>query len=154
MVGWIISDIQDIKARRTKRADFSALFYLEEVKEVKNFISGFDITTVVGNVWYVALGFIFFDVITGLLAAGAERKINSSINFIGIIRKVGLFVALAFLVFMDAYVNAKGYLIKLGVGLIVAYEGMSIIENFSRIGIDIKFLTKYFDKNKIGKGDQ
>jgi phage-related holin len=38
--------------------------------------------------------------------------------------------------------------------LIVAYEGMSIIENFSRIGIDIKFLTKYFDKNKIGKGDQ
>jgi toxin secretion/phage lysis holin len=122
--------------------------------EMKSFISGFDITTVVGNVWYVALGFIFFDVVTGLLAAGAERKINSSINFIGIIRKVGLFVALAFLVFMDAYVNAKGYLIKLGVGLIVAYEGMSIIENFSRIGIDIKFLTKYFDKNKIGKGDQ
>jgi toxin secretion/phage lysis holin len=132
----------------------SALFYFGEVWKVKNFISGFDITTVVGNVWYVALGFIFFDVITGLLAAGAERKINSSINFIGIIRKVGLFVALAFLVFMDAYVNAKGYLIKLGVGLIVAYEGMSIIENFSRIGIDIKFLTKYFDKNKIGKGDQ
>jgi toxin secretion/phage lysis holin len=121
---------------------------------VVSFLSGFDITKVVGNVWYVALGFIFFDVVTGLLAAGAERKINSSINFIGFIRKVGLFVALAFLVFMDAYVNAKGYLIKLGVGLIVAYEGMSIIENFSRIGIDIKFLTKYFDKNKIGKGDQ
>jgi hypothetical protein len=31
---------------------------------------------------------------------------------------------------------------------------MSIIENFSRIGIDFKFLTKYFDKNKIGKGDE
>jgi toxin secretion/phage lysis holin len=121
---------------------------------MKSFISGFDITAVVGNVWYFALGLILFDVVTGLLAAGAERKINSSINFIGIIRKVGLFVALAFLVFMDAYVDAKGYLIKLGVGLIMAYEGMSIIENFSRIGIDIKFLTKYFDKNKIGKGDQ
>jgi toxin secretion/phage lysis holin len=114
------------------------------------FISGFDITKVVGNVWYVALGFIIFDIVTGLLAAGAERKINSSINFIGLIRKVGLFVALAFLVFMDAYVGAKGYVIKLGIGLIVAYEGMSIIENFSRIGIDIKFLTKYFDKSKIG----
>jgi toxin secretion/phage lysis holin len=133
----------------------SALFYFGEVlRMVVSFLSGFDITKVVGNVWYVALGFIFFDVVTGLLAAGAERKINSSINFIGIIRKVGLFVALAFLVFMDAYINAKGYLIKMGVGLIVAYEGMSIIENFSRIGIDIKFLTKYFDKNKIGKGDQ
>jgi toxin secretion/phage lysis holin len=138
---------------RILRAEFQLSFILGGLG-MKSLISGFDITAVVGNVWYVALGFIFFDIVTGLLAAGAERKINSSINFIGIIRKVGLFVALAFLVFMDAYVNAKGYLIKLGVGLIVAYEGMSIIENFSRIGIDIKFLTKYFDKNKIGKGDQ
>ena len=120
---------------------------------VKEILSGFEITTVVGNVWYLALGLILFDVVTGLLAAGAEKKINSSINFIGLIRKVGLFVALAFFVFMDAYVQAKGYVIKLGIGLIVAYEGMSIIENFSRIGIDIKFLTKYFDKQKVGKGE-
>jgi toxin secretion/phage lysis holin len=115
-------------------------------------LSGFDITTVVGNVWYVALGFILFDVVTGLLAAGVERKINSSINFIGIIRKVGLFVALAFVVFIDAYLGSQGYIIKLGVGMIVAYEGLSIIENFSRIGIDVKFLTKFFDKSKVGKG--
>jgi toxin secretion/phage lysis holin len=115
-------------------------------------LSGFDITTVVGNVWYVALAFILFDVVTGLLAAGAERKINSSINFIGIIRKVGLFVALAFVVFIDAYLGSQGYIIKLGVGMIVAYEGLSIIENFSRIGIDVKFLTKFFDKSKVGKG--
>jgi toxin secretion/phage lysis holin len=114
----------------------------------------FDITQVVGNVWYVALGFIFFDIITGLLAAGAEKKINSSINYIGLIRKVGLFICLAFLSFVDAYVQAKGYIIKLGIGLIVTYEGMSIIENFSRIGIDIKFVTKYFDKMKLGKGEE
>jgi toxin secretion/phage lysis holin len=115
--------------------------------------NGFDITNVVGNYWYVAIAFILFDVITGLLAAGAERKINSSINFIGLIRKVALFIALAFLVFMDAYVSSQGYLVKLGLGLIVAYEGISIIENFSRIGIDVKFLTKYFDPNKIRKED-
>ena len=116
-------------------------------------MSQFDITAVVGNVWYVALALIAFDIFTGLLAAAAEKKVNSSINYIGLIRKVGLFAALAFLVFMDAYVEAQGYIIKLGVGLIVAYEGMSIIENFSRIGINIKFLTKYFDSNKIGKGE-
>jgi toxin secretion/phage lysis holin len=115
-----------------------------------NLINGFDITTVVGNIWYVALGFILFDVVTGLLAAAKERKLNSSINYIGMIRKVGEFVALAFLVFVDAYVGAHGLVIKLGVGLIVAYEGMSIIENFSRIGIDVKFLTQYFDKKKVG----
>jgi toxin secretion/phage lysis holin len=117
-----------------------------------NALGGFDITMVVGNIWYVAIGFILFDIITGLLAAAIERELNSSISYVGLIKKVGLFVALAFLVFMDAFVSADGYIIKLGVGLIVAYEGMSIIENFSRIGIDIKFLTKYFDRDKVGKG--
>ncbi|MEH7082972.1 phage holin family protein [Neobacillus drentensis] len=111
----------------------------------------FDITMVVGNIWYLVLSFILFDVLTGLLAAAKEGKLNSSINYIGMIRKVGEFIALAFLVFVDAYVGAKGLIIKLGVGMIVAYEAMSIIENFSRIGIDMKFLTKYFDRNKIGK---
>jgi phage-related holin len=61
--------------------------------------------------------------------------------------------ALAFCVFMDAYLKADGYIIKLAIGLIMAYEGMSIIENFSKIGIDIKFLTKYFDPSKINKGE-
>ncbi|AND39556.1 phage holin family protein [Cytobacillus oceanisediminis] len=116
--------------------------------------NGLDITAVVGNIWYVALGFIIFDLITGSLAAAVERKLNSSINYIGMIRKVGEFIALAFLVFCDAYFGVNGLLIKLGIGMIVAYEGMSIIENFSRIGIDVKFLTKFFDKNKVGKGDK
>jgi toxin secretion/phage lysis holin len=114
-------------------------------------IGGLDITTVVGNVWYLALSFIFFDILTGLLAAAAEKKINSSINYIGLIRKVGLFIALAFLVFMDAYVRAHGYIIKLGIGLIVTYEGISIVENFSRLGINIKFITKYFDTKTKGE---
>ncbi|MED4354795.1 phage holin family protein [Schinkia azotoformans] len=113
----------------------------------------FEITQIVGNVWYVVLGFILFDVVTGLLASAVERKLNSSVNYIGLLRKVGEFVALAFLVFVDAYTRSDGYIIKLGVGMIVAYEGLSIIENFSRMGIDIKFVTKYFDKNKVGKGD-
>jgi toxin secretion/phage lysis holin len=115
-------------------------------------LGGFDITLVVGNVWYFVLALILFDVITGVLAAGAERKINSSISFKGILRKVGLLVAISFCVFMDAYVQAQGYIVKLGVGLVVAYEGMSIIENFSRIGIDLQFLTKYFDRTKVKRG--
>ncbi|MDF1507614.1 phage holin family protein [Robertmurraya sp. DFI.2.37] len=114
---------------------------------------GFDITHIVGNFWYFVIGLIVFDVLTGLLAAARERELNSSVNYIGLIRKVGELIALAFLVFVDAYLESKGYIIKLGVGLIAAYEVMSIIENFSRIGIDLKFVTKYFDKSKIGKGD-
>ncbi|HHW38713.1 MAG TPA: phage holin family protein [Bacillales bacterium] len=116
-------------------------------------IQGFEITHIVGNVWYVVLGFILFDVVTGFLAAAVEKKLNSSINYIGMIRKIGEFVGLAFLIFVDAYTGSNGYIIKIGVGMIVAYEGLSIIENFSRMGINLSWLTKYFDKNKVGKGD-
>jgi toxin secretion/phage lysis holin len=131
-----------------------SFFYCQrsDFLKVPDFVSNFEITKAVGNIWYLVLGFIIFDVITGLLAAAKEKKLNSSVNYIGIIRKVGEFVAVAFLVFIDAYLNANGYLIKIGVGMIVVYEAMSIIENFSRIGIDLKFITKYFDKDKIGKG--
>ena len=122
--------------------------------EKKKMISQIDITAVVGNIWYFTLVLVIFDIVTGLLASAKERKLNSSINFIGLIRKVSLFVALAFLVFMDAYYNANGNLIKIGIGLIITYEGMSIVENFSRIGIDIKFITKFFDKDKVGKGEK
>ncbi len=115
-------------------------------------INGFDINQIVGNVWYFVLGLILFDVVTGLLAAGAQRKLNSSINYIGFLKKIGEMVALAFVIFVDAYTRSDGMIVKLGVTMIAAYEGLSIIENFSRIGIDIKFLTKYFDKDKVGKG--
>lgn len=117
-------------------------------------IKGIEITDIVGNVWYLVLGLVLFDIVTGLLAAAVQKELNSSINYVGIIRKIGEFFAIAFVTFIDAYLQSEGYLIKIGVGLIVAYEGMSIIENFSRIGIDFKFLTKYFDKNKIGKVDE
>lgn len=111
---------------------------------------GFSIVDVVGKGWYIVIAMIGFDIITGLLASAVEKKINSSINYVGLIRKVGLFIALGFFSLMDFYTESKGLIIKLGITMIVAYEGMSIIENFSRIGIDISLLTQYFDKSKLG----
>lgn len=118
---------------------------------------GFDIQEVIGNMWYVVLAFIVFDVATGILRGAIERRINSSINFEGLVRKCGILLGLAFITFLDAYFQTNGSLTKIGVGMIVVYEGMSIIENFSRIGVDLKFLTKYFDKEKVkpdGKVDK
>lgn len=121
---------------------------------LNNLLFGYDITHVVGNVFYVVLGLIIFDIITGLLVAGKERKINSSINFEGLIRKLGLVVGLAFVTFVDSYFQTNGNITKIGVGLLVVYEGLSIIENFSRIGINLNFLTQFFDPKKVGKDDE
>lgn len=97
---------------------------------------------------------IVFDVLTGILASAKERQVNSSINFDGLIRKAGLVIGLAFASFIDVYFKADGLITKIAVGLLVAYEGLSIIENLSRIGVNLKFLTKYFDPDKVEtKGD-
>lgn len=117
------------------------------------FLFGVDIQQIVGNVWYVVIGFIIFDVLTGILASAKERVLNSSINFEGLITKAGELLTVMFGTFLDAYLKTDGEVTKLMVGLVIVYEGLSVIENFSRIGIKLDFLTKYFDKSKIGKSE-
>jgi toxin secretion/phage lysis holin len=112
-------------------------------------ITGFDIEKIVGNTFYFILTLIALDIITGLLASAIERKLSSKINFQGMIKKVGELVALVFITLVDSYFKANGQITKLGVSMIVIYEGLSVIENFSRIGINLSFLTQFFDKSKV-----
>lgn len=101
--------------------------------------------------FYVVLILIIFDIITGLLKAGYERNINSKINFNGLIRKIGELIGFFFLVFIDSYLGTSGMITKIGLGMMVIYEVTSVIENFSAIGIDFTFLTKYFTKGQDKK---
>jgi hypothetical protein len=55
-----------------------------------------------------------------------------------------------FITLVDAYFKAGGQITKLGVSMLVVYEALSVIENFSRIGINLSFLTKFFDPSKVG----
>lgn len=111
-------------------------------------VYGIDIENFMGNLFYVLLIFIIFDVVTGLLRAGKDRKVNSSINFDGLIRKAGEMLGVVFLTFVDLYLNTDGIITKTGVGLLIIYESISIVENFKQIGIDFEFIMKYFDKDK------
>jgi toxin secretion/phage lysis holin len=113
-------------------------------------ITGIDLEKFVGNTLYFILALIVLDILTGLLASAVERKLNSKINFNGMIKKVGELVALVFITLVDTYFKANGQITKLGVSMIVVYEGLSVIENFSRIGINLNFLTQFFDKSKVG----
>jgi toxin secretion/phage lysis holin len=117
---------------------------------LNSLITGFDLEKFVGNTLYFILALIVLDILTGLLASAVERKLNSKINFNGMIKKVGELVALVFITLVDTYFKANGQITKLGVSMIVVYEGLSVIENFSRIGINLNFLTQFFDKSKVG----
>lgn len=114
-------------------------------------IHGFDIQNELGYFFEAILIMIAFDILTGILASAKEKNINSSINYDGIITKVGEIIALFFMAFADIYFKTNGLIVKLGVGMLIVYEGISIIENFSRIGVNLKFLTKYFDPKKVGE---
>src|SRR5690625_1419217 len=109
---------------------------------------GIDVDSFIGNIFYVLLAFIVFDILTGLLRAMKDRKLNSSSNFDGLIRKAGEMLGIVFLTFIDLYLNIDGLITKTGVGLLILYEVISIVENFKQIGINFDFIMKYFDKDK------
>lgn len=113
---------------------------------------GIDIEAFAGNLFYALLAFIVMDIVTGLLRAAKDRKINSSINFDGLIRKSGEILGVVFLTIVDIYLHTDGLLTKTGVGFLIIYEAISIVENFKRIGVDFDFLMKYFDKDKYSDG--
>lgn len=117
-------------------------------------IYGIDIENFTGNLFYVLMCFIIFDVLTGLLRAMKDRKINSSINFDGLIRKAGEVLGVVFLTLVDLYLNTDGVITKTGVSLLILYETISIVENFKQIGVNIDFIMKHFDKDKYEEGDQ
>lgn len=113
---------------------------------------GFKLSIIVTNIWAFIAILVLFDVVTGLLASAKERKLNSSITFNGFLKKIAEFIGLAFVSVLDAYFDAHGLIIKTAVTILIAYEGFSIVENLSRVGVNFNFVTKYFDPNKIGKG--
>ena len=101
---------------------------------------------------YFLLGFIGLDVITGLIRAGKDRVLNSSINSEGLVRKAGIVLGVVFLTLVDSYLGTEGIITTFGVGALVFYEILSVIENFKQIGINFEFIMKYFDEDKYEGG--
>lgn len=101
---------------------------------------------------YFLLAFIGLDILTGLIRAGKDRVLNSSINFEGLVRKAGIVLGVVFLTLVDSYLGTEGVITTFGVGALVFYEILSVIENFKQIGINFEFIMKYFDKDKYEGG--
>lgn len=100
---------------------------------------------------------ILFDVFIGVLRAVKEKRTNSTIGIDGMIRKVGMLGSIVFLVVIDFLlgINLVGWLPKdilsimsvvglefIGVSdlfglLFVAFEILSIIKNYSLLGLPI-----------------
>jgi toxin secretion/phage lysis holin len=87
---------------------------------------------------YALIVFVMADYLTGLMAAGIEKKISSEIGFKGIAKKVTIFVLVAIANMVDVYVVQTGNIARTAVVFFfLSNEGISILENAAIIGLPV-----------------
>ncbi len=78
--------------------------------------------------------FVILDYIVGLIAAWHEKRLDSTVGFKGITRKILLFVPIAVAVALDQMLGQE-ILRSLAIFFYLANEGLSILENLGRVGV-------------------
>lgn len=87
---------------------------------------------------YALIAFVVTDYLTGLAAAKAEKKVSSKIGFIGIMRKILIFLLVGLGNIIDIYLLGKGSAIRTAIIFFyVSNEGISILENCARAGLSV-----------------
>ncbi len=103
----------------------------------------------------VLLAFVVADYITGMMAAGTEGKLSSSVGFKGISRKVCIFVMVAVAHLVDRAVGNAHIFRDATIFFYLANELLSIIENSGRIGLPVPpMLTKAVAMLKGKSGEE
>lgn len=119
---------------------------------MKNFIN-FMTGTVLTGVLYLLGGWdialqtllivIALDYLTGVCKAIYNRKLNSTISFKGIVKKIGYLIIVAVAVELDTITGGTGAIRTLVIYFFVANEGISILENWGSMGLPLP--QKIFD---------
>src|SRR5690606_32556064 len=105
----------------------------------------------------ILLAFVVIDYLTGIIAAGVEGKLNSTVGLKGIAKKVAVFFVVAAAHMLDTALGYDGHVLRdATIFFYIANEALSILENVGRIGLPIpSVLQKAIDiLNEKGKGDE
>ena len=104
---------------------------------------------------YALIAFVVVDYITGLMAAGLEKKLSSGVGFRGIFKKVVIFCLVAVGNIIDTYIIQNGSVLRTAVVFFyLSNEGISILENVGRIGLPIpEKLRSVLEQLKEEKSD-
>lgn len=127
------------------------------MKNIMNFITGTLATALVYFLggWDIALQtliiVIVLDYITGICKSITNKKINSTVGLKGIIKKVGYLIIVAVAVELDRIAGDTGAIRTLVIYFFVANEGISILENWGGMGLQLP--QKIFDVLEQLKND-
>lgn len=87
---------------------------------------------------YALIIFVAADYITGVLAAINERRISSAVGFRGIARKILIFTLVGLAHLIDTHViGTPGVLRAAVIFFYLSNEGISLVENATRLGLPI-----------------
>ena len=108
------------------------------------------------GLFFALLTFIILDYITGVINAIIEKKLNSEVGFRGILKKITIFLLVAMGNLIDVYILKIGASVRTSIIFFyIANEGISILENVSKIGIPIpeklQAVLEQINKNDIDK---
>lgn len=114
------------------------------------FIGGFD------GLIYALAAFVAIDYMTGVMVGIIEKKLSSSVGFRGIFKKVLIFIFVGIGHTIDFYVLKNGSAVRTAIIFFyLSNEGLSILENSSKIGLPIPNSLKniFKDLNKEDEGN-
>ena len=87
---------------------------------------------------YALIAFVVIDYITGVFCAIADKSLSSEVGFKGICRKVLIFVLVGIGNIIDVYVLGDSSVLRTAVIFFyLSNEGVSLLENASRLGLPI-----------------
>lgn len=104
---------------------------------------------------YALLAFVVLDYLTGLMCAVVDKKLSSEIGFRGIFKKVLIFVMVGVGHIVDTQIIGDGSVSR--TAIIFFYcsnEGVSLLENASRIGLPVPQKLKDILSQLHDKGDK
>ena len=112
------------------------------------FLGGFD------GLVYTLVAFVVIDYITGVMVAVLEKKLSSNIGFKGIFKKMLIFIFVGIGHIIDFHIIKNGSAVRTAVIFFyLSNEGLSIIENATRIGLPVPEQLKVVFK-ELKKGDE
>ena len=96
------------------------------------FLGGFD------GFLYALVAFVVIDYITGVMMAVLEKKLSSEVGAKGIFKKVLIFALVGIAHIVDSHIIGDGSVVRTAVIFFyLSNEGVSILENSSKIGLPI-----------------
>jgi len=103
---------------------------------------------------YALIIFVIVDYITGIMVAIINKELSSEIGARGIFKKILIFILVGIAHIIDSRLIGEGSVIRTAVIFFyLSNEGISIMENSSRIGLPIPQKLKDVLAQLHGKGD-